>query len=81
MPWLKPPYRGSHKVEWGRAVLDMAQAISEDRPHRATGEHAAHVVEILGAIARSVATRQPVNVQSSFTPPQPMPWAMTEDEQ
>lgn len=79
VPWLRPPYRGSHKVEWGRAVLDMAQAITENRPHRATGQQAAHVVEIMGAISRSIATRRPVDVQSSFIPPQPMVWAMMED--
>ena len=47
---VKEPYEGT---EWGRAVLDMAAAIEEGRPHRATGEQAAHVVEILNAIAKS----------------------------
>jgi predicted dehydrogenase len=73
---VKPGYQGSRKVEWGRAVLDMAQAIAEARPHRATGEQAAHVVEILNAITQSMQTSQPVTIHSSFTPPLPMEWAV-----
>ena len=69
---LKDPYRGT---EWGRAALDMAEAIKEGRPHRATGEQAAHVVEILCAIAESVAAGRPAEVHSSFTPPAMMDWA------
>jgi len=75
VPWLKAPYQGSRGVEWGRAVLDMAQAILEQRPHRATGEQAAHIVEILEAITKSMAQNQPVQLFSDFTPPEPMDWA------
>ncbi|MCL4295098.1 MAG: Gfo/Idh/MocA family oxidoreductase [Anaerolineae bacterium] len=76
VPLVKPGYQGSRKVEWGRAVLDMAQAIAEGRPHRATGEQAAHVVEILNAVTQSIQNGQPVVVHSSFAPPAPMEWAM-----
>lgn len=72
---IRPGYEGSRKVEWGRAVLDIAQAIAEGRPHRATGEQAAHVVEILNAITQSMKTGQPVAIRSSFTQPAPMEWA------
>ncbi len=73
VPFLHPPHKG---VEWGRAVRDLAQAIAEGRPHRATGEHAAHVVEILCAASESAQSGQPVEVHSSFTPPEPMEWAI-----
>ncbi len=73
---IKPAYEGPRKVEWGRAVRDMAQALVENRPHRATGEQAAHVVEILNAITQSIETSQPVAVHSSFIPPAPMEWAL-----
>jgi predicted dehydrogenase len=73
VPPLRAPYEGT---EWGRAVLDMAEGIREGQPHRATGEHAAHVVEILCAIADSVARGAPVEVHSSFTPPALMEWAV-----
>jgi predicted dehydrogenase len=62
-------------TEWGRAVVEMADAIAEDRPQRATGAQAAHVVEICEAISRSLSTGAPVEVTSSFTPPTPMEWA------
>jgi len=71
LPYVKEPYQGT---EWGRAALDMAEAIKQDRPHRATGEQAAHVVEILEAISKSMAQGQPVEVRSDFTPPALMAW-------
>jgi hypothetical protein len=77
VPLIKPGYQGSrHKVEWGRAVREMSQAIAADRPHRATGEQAAHVVEILNAVTQSMQTSQPVTIHSSFTSPAPMEWAL-----
>lgn len=73
VPFIKQPYKG---VEWGRAVRDMVQAIAEGRPHRATGEQAAHVVEILSAASESMQSKQPVEVHSSFAPPAPMEWGV-----
>ncbi len=73
VPLVKEPYQG---VEWGRGVLDMIEAIAEGRPQRVTGEQAAHVVEILSAITRSLECHQPVQIHSDFPPPAPMEWAM-----
>jgi predicted dehydrogenase len=73
VPLVRPPKVG--EVDWGRAVEDLAVAIVEDRPHRATGEQAAHVVDIFTAAAESLRTGDAVNVASSFPPPAPMPWA------
>jgi predicted dehydrogenase len=56
-------------TDWGRAVDDLSTAIESGRPHRATGEQAAHVVEILDAIATSTAESRPIDITSSFTPP------------
>ncbi|HEY65063.1 MAG TPA: Gfo/Idh/MocA family oxidoreductase [Caldilineae bacterium] len=73
VPLVKEPYPGT---EWSRAVVEMVDAISEGRPQRATGAQAAHVVEILCAIRRSYTEGRPVPVESDFTPPSPMDWAM-----
>ncbi len=73
LPYLKTPYQGT---EWGRAALDMAEAIKEDRPHRATGEQAAHVVEILEAVSQSLELGRPVEVHSEFRPPALMDWTV-----
>ena len=46
VPPLREPFAG---IDWGRALVDLAAAIEEGRPHRASGEQAAHVVEVLEA--------------------------------
>jgi predicted dehydrogenase len=60
------PFRGT---DWGRALGELSDAIATGRPHRATGVHAAHIVEILGAITVSASERRAVEVASSFPPP------------
>ena len=52
VPPVREAFRG---IDWGRAIVDLAEAIAEDRPHRASAEQAAHVVDVLGAVARSEA--------------------------
>jgi len=72
---VRPPYPGT---AWARGVAEMAGAIREGRPHRATGEHAAHVTEILdGIAASSAAGGDRIEIGSTFDPPAPMPWAAT----
>lgn len=61
--------------EFGRGVDEMATAMLEDRPQRATGAQAAHVVEIITAIQRSASTSQPVEVTSDFVRPTPVDFA------
>lgn len=63
---VENPYPGT---DWGRALGDLSDAIVSGRPHRATGAHAAHIVEILDATATSVAERRAVDIASSFVPP------------
>jgi predicted dehydrogenase len=73
VPLVQEPPEGTR---WGRSVADMAQAIIVDKPHRATGEHAAHIVEILCAAVESARSGAPVKVRSTFSPPAPMEWAL-----
>jgi predicted dehydrogenase len=73
VPLHKELFKGT---EWGRSVAELASAIIEERPHRATGEHAAHIVEVLCAIRQSFEEQRPIAVHSSFTPPQPLEWAL-----
>jgi predicted dehydrogenase len=69
---VRPPYRG---IDWARPIADLAEAVVEGRRPRASGEHAAHVVEILDAIDASGRDGGPVAVRSAFTPPEPLPWS------
>jgi len=71
VPLVRPAYPG---IDWGRAVAEIAEAIAEQRPQRATGAQAAHVVEVCAAISESLQTGRPVDVTSSFAPPWPMDW-------
>ncbi len=73
---VTPVRAGAPSIDWSRAVLDMAEAIRAGRPHRATGAQAAHVVDVLdAAVASMAADGRPIAVNSSFPPPDPMPWA------
>jgi predicted dehydrogenase len=72
VPLVREPYRG---IDWGRALVDLAKAIEDGRPHRASAEHAAHVVEVMEAIALAGVEERPVDVTSDFGRPLPMDWA------
>jgi predicted dehydrogenase len=73
VPFVREPYPGT---AWSRGVAEMAEAILEDRPHRATGEQAAHIVDILAAVAESRAhDGRSVAVSSTFPRPELMDWA------
>jgi predicted dehydrogenase len=70
---VRPGFRGT---AWARAVAEMAAAIGEGRPHRASAEQAAHVVEILEAAAASMRDGgRTIEISSSVVPPPLMPWA------
>jgi predicted dehydrogenase len=73
VPLVREPYHG---IDWSRALVDLADAIAHDRPHRASAEHAAHVVEVLNAVERAAADGGAVEISSSFAQPQPMEWAL-----
>lgn len=64
------------RIPWARGVAEMAEAIAAGRPHRASAEQAAHVVEILDAARQSMREDgRAVPIESTFDPPPPMPWA------
>ena len=73
VPFVREPFPG---IDWGRPLVDLAAAVAEGRPHRAGAEQAAHVVEVLDAIARSREEGGAVSVRSEFEPPPPMEWAL-----
>jgi predicted dehydrogenase len=68
---------GSHGAAAGRGsgVVDMVRAIRHGRPHRASGEIAQHVLELMTAIERSAATCDFEPVDSVFD----LPEALAED--
>ena len=49
-------------------IMDLAQAIREDRPPRATGEQARHVVEIVEKALQAARSGQTLELESTFSP-------------
>ena len=61
------------KSQRGTGALDIARAIREDRPHRATGALAYHVLDVMVSIAEASETGQVVAVESTVQPSEPLP--------
>ncbi|MEU4190558.1 Gfo/Idh/MocA family oxidoreductase [Kribbella sp. NPDC026611] len=63
----------------GTGVLEMARAIRSDRPHRATGALAFHIVDVMGSITQSIDTGAFVDVKSTVevAPILPDDWDVT----
>ena len=70
-----PPLRPSVGMRWGRGARELAQAIREGRPHRASAEQAIHLIETLTALETAAETGRPVAVRSHFPPPERLPLA------
>ncbi len=56
----------------GLGVSDLARALRDGGPHRASGEMAAHVVDIMDAALASSAEGHHISVASSFERPAPL---------
>jgi predicted dehydrogenase len=67
---VEPNHPPHHGVDYGRGVADLAEAIAQGRPHRGTGAHAAHVVELMEAIHAAARDGRAIELSSSFEPPQ-----------
>ena len=72
VPLLRPAYDG---FDWSLALVDLADAIRDDRPHRMSAEHAAHVVDVLNGADESRRNGGGVEIDSSFDRPLPLAWA------
>jgi predicted dehydrogenase len=71
--YVREPFDGT---DWGRGLADLARSIVDGTPQRVTGEHAAHVVEILSAARESMRDHRRVELASTFTPPPLMDWTV-----
>ena len=61
-----------HRFNWAVALDDLARSLQEDRPQRATGEQAAHIVDILEAAHTSIHEGSMIAVHSTFSPADPV---------
>ena len=61
----------------GYGLADMATAIRTNRPHRASGELAFHVLEIMDGIVRAGTEHRVVEMTSTAARPAPVPFGAT----
>jgi predicted dehydrogenase len=71
-PLVKEPYKGT---EWARGLTELHDALRTGRKQRATGEQAAHVVEVIAGMHAAARGNRPVEIASRFDLPAPMDWA------
>ena len=74
-PVRRPAGQGEWYCDWSAGVYELWKGLREGRPHPTSGEHAAHVVEVVEAVETAVQTGQRVELTSSFVPPLPLAWA------
>jgi predicted dehydrogenase len=67
---LAPGYTDNSR---GLGASDMALAIAEGRPHRASGQLALHVLDLMESAQEAYETAQYVKLRSSVTRPAPLP--------
>jgi predicted dehydrogenase len=70
--WTVTPASGATAGR-GLGVLDLARSLRAGQPHRATGELALHVLDIMESIARSAQAGTFEPVRSTFTVPATLP--------
>ena len=61
----------------GFGLADMARAIETDRPHRASGAMAFHVLEVMDGILRAAADHSVVEIVSTLERPEAVPLGST----
>ncbi|MEN3305290.1 MAG: hypothetical protein V7603_1492 [Micromonosporaceae bacterium] len=71
--WTVAPPAEPRPVGRGVGVLELARAIRSGAPHRASGEFALHVVDVMQAVTESARSRRFSDVTSRFSAPRPLP--------
>lgn len=71
--WTNVPPIHNVPMERGIGVADMAYAITQKRPHRANGEMACHVLEIMQAFEESSTTGRYVQLKTTCEKPTALP--------
>jgi len=78
--WSEMPLTHSAAVGRGIGVADMAYAMRYGRPHRANGEVAYHVLDVMQALGESSEMGKHVEITSRCAPPAPLPLGLHEGE-
>ncbi len=77
--WREIPLTHAHTANSRcLGVADLAYAIRTDRPHRANGDLAFHVLDVMHAILEASETGQHIELTSTFERPTPLPAGLPE---
>jgi predicted dehydrogenase/sugar phosphate isomerase/epimerase len=77
LPPVRPPEgAGRWYVDWSAGVVGLWQGLRTNQAHPTTGEHAAHVVEVMESVHRSIRESRAIQLTSTFAPPKPQIWAV-----
>jgi len=76
--WTDVPFEAGY-ADAGRGVglADLARAVETGRPHRASGELAFHVLEIMESIIHAGRSHEVVTLSSTAARPEPVPFGAT----
>jgi len=74
-PVRAPAGVGRWAVDWAAGVVELWRGLRTGQPHPTSGAHAAHVVEIMEAVHRSIREGRAIPLTSTFPAPEPMGWA------
>jgi len=79
--WERVPDSAGY-IDTGRGIglADIAEALQENRPHRASGRLALHVLEIMDAILRSSREKAVIKIDSTADRPEIVPLQTTTDK-
>lgn len=78
--WVDVPLTHTANIGRGAGVADMAYAIQSGRPHRASGDLALHVLDIMGALEKSAARGERIAIESTLKQPQALPAGLADWE-
>lgn len=71
--WTEVPLTHSDQVLRGIGLADMAHALTHDRPHRAGGDLAHHVLEVMELFRESSALGRHLDTTTTCSRPEPLP--------
>ena len=72
---VAPASAGYREAGRGFGLADMAIAIDKNQPHRASGDLAFHVLEIMESILKSAKGDQRITMKSTVAQPQKVPFS------
>ncbi len=76
--WQPAPVAGGYAdAGRGYGLADLARALETGRPHRASGDLALHVLEVMDAVTRSGEQHVVVDLTTSVERPEPVPLGST----